>query len=76
MVNVAVHMRMDSRKWCTMNPPGLVEILVLVVLAFLLFGPKRLPELARSVGEGIREFKKSLAGASEPVAGAEEKPKE
>lgn len=42
------------------------EIGGIVVIAFLLFGPKRLPELARSLGEGVREFKKSLApGAGE-----------
>ena len=41
------------------------EIILIVALAFLIFGPKRLPELARSLGEGIREFKKSLSATPE-----------
>ena len=36
---------------------GPMEILLLVGLALLLFGPKKLPEIGRSVGKGIREFK-------------------
>lgn len=36
--------------------PGLILILV---LAFLIFGPKKLPELGRAVGETLKEFKKS-----------------
>jgi len=41
------------------------HILVLVIIALLLFGPKRLPEFAKSLGEGIREFKKALSAAVE-----------
>ena len=41
------------------------HIAVLVIIGFLLFGPKRLPELAKSLGEGIREFKKALSTAAE-----------
>lgn len=36
------------------------HILVVVAIALLLFGPKRIPELAGSMGKGIREFKKSI----------------
>lgn len=45
------------------------HILVVVVFALLLFGPKRIPELAGSMGKGIREFKKSIreVGADERV---------
>ena len=43
--------------------------LVVLVVALLIFGPKRIPEIAKSLGEGIREFKKSmLEGMTEPVA--------
>jgi sec-independent protein translocase protein TatA len=35
----------------------------------LLFGAKRIPEIGRSLGKGIREFKGSLAGLDEPIAG-------
>jgi sec-independent protein translocase protein TatA len=41
---------------------GLPEMLVIGVAALLLFGPKRLPELAKSLGKGIRDFKKAVAG--------------
>jgi sec-independent protein translocase protein TatA len=41
---------------------GLPEILVVLVIALVIFGPKRLPELGRSVGKGIREFRSSIAG--------------
>ena len=38
--------------------PG--EIVLLLVVALLVFGPKRLPEMGRSIGKGMREFKTSL----------------
>jgi sec-independent protein translocase protein TatA len=41
---------------------GLPEILVVLVIALIIFGPKRLPELGRSVGKGIREFRASVSG--------------
>jgi sec-independent protein translocase protein TatA len=44
---------------------GPMEILLLVGLALLLFGPKRLPEIGRSLGKGMREFKTSLDSATE-----------
>ena len=49
-----------------MNMPGPFEILVIFLVVLLLFGGKKLPEIGRALGEGIREFKKALSGASEP----------
>jgi sec-independent protein translocase protein TatA len=39
-----------------------MEVLVVLILALVIFGPKRLPELGRSVGHGIREFRGSISG--------------
>jgi sec-independent protein translocase protein TatA len=47
---------------------GLPELVVVLILALLLFGAKRLPEVAKSFGEAVREFKKSMSGASEEQA--------
>jgi sec-independent protein translocase protein TatA len=41
---------------------GSTEIVIIVVIALLVFGPKRLPELGRSLGRGMREFKDSISG--------------
>ena len=40
--------------------PGPLEILVVLLVILLLFGAKRLPEIGKALGQGIREFKKSL----------------
>lgn len=47
---------------------GLPEILVIAVIALLFVGPKRLPDLAKSMGKGIRDFKKALEGKEEENA--------
>ncbi len=44
---------------------GLPELLVILLVCLLLFGANRLPEIGKSLGEGIREFKKALHEASE-----------
>jgi sec-independent protein translocase protein TatA len=43
---------------------GPMEIVGLLILALLLFGAKRLPEIGRSLGTGMREFKDSVSGNS------------
>jgi sec-independent protein translocase protein TatA len=48
--------------------PGWVspwELLILLAFVLLLFGPKRLPEMGRSLGKGMREFKDSISGKDE-----------
>ncbi|HEV8148056.1 MAG TPA: twin-arginine translocase TatA/TatE family subunit [Bryobacteraceae bacterium] len=41
---------------------GLPELLIILVVAVLLFGGKKIPEVAKGLGEGIRNFKNSLKG--------------
>jgi sec-independent protein translocase protein TatA len=41
------------------------EIAILLVIVLLVFGPKRLPEMGRSLGKGMREFKDSITGKDE-----------
>jgi sec-independent protein translocase protein TatA len=41
---------------------GPLEILVILIIALVVFGPKRLPELGNSLGRGIREFRDSVSG--------------
>jgi len=43
---------------------GAPEIVLLLLVALLLFGAKRLPEIGRSLGTGMREFKDSVTGSS------------
>ena len=42
---------------------GPTELIVVLVVVLLIFGPKRLPDLGRSLGGGMREFKESVTGA-------------
>ena len=43
-------------------PIGFPEMLVILVLALIVLGPKKLPEAGKSLGKGMREFKDSLSG--------------
>jgi sec-independent protein translocase protein TatA len=47
---------------------GPLEIVGLLLLALLLFGAKRLPEIGRSLGSGMREFKDSVSGKTDERA--------
>lgn len=41
---------------------GITGLVVLLIVALLVFGPKRLPEIGKSLGRGMREFKDSISG--------------
>jgi sec-independent protein translocase protein TatA len=47
-----------------MSMPGPMEIIVILLVVLLLFGAKRLPEIGRALGDGIREFKKAIKDGS------------
>ena len=44
---------------------GLPELLIVLVIALIVLGPKKLPEVGRSLGRGMREFKDSVSGITE-----------
>jgi sec-independent protein translocase protein TatA len=41
---------------------GLPELLIILLIAVIIFGARRLPDLGKSLGEGIRNFRKSISG--------------
>ena len=43
---------------------GVPELLIVLVIALIVLGPKKLPEVGRSLGNGMREFKDSISGMS------------
>ena len=43
---------------------GVPELLIVLVIALIVLGPKKLPDFGRSLGNGIREFKDSISGTS------------
>jgi sec-independent protein translocase protein TatA len=63
--------------------PGPLEIVIVLIIVLVIFGPKRLPDLGRSLGRGMREFKDSVTGKDKErerleasdEAGEKQKPK-
>ncbi|KPJ62945.1 MAG: hypothetical protein AMS15_02220 [Planctomycetes bacterium DG_23] len=53
--------------------PGPWEIALIAIIALILFGGKRLPEVGRALGKGIVEFKKGLKGVQDEIEKAGEK---
>ncbi|NLA27633.1 MAG: twin-arginine translocase TatA/TatE family subunit [Firmicutes bacterium] len=51
---------------------GPFEIIMILLAALLLFGPKKLPELGRSIGRGIREFKEAFSDVGKSLTVEEE----
>ena len=55
---------------------GPLELGIVLVIALVIFGPKRLPELGKSLGGGMREFKDSITGKHQDEAHDDESPPE
>ena len=53
---------------------GPMELVVVLIIALIVLGPKKLPEVGRSVGKGMREFRDSLSGDSDEREELTEKP--
>ena len=47
------------------SAPSPLELMMILVVALIVLGPSRLPDAARSVGKGMREFKESLTAADD-----------
>ncbi|MBP2016648.1 sec-independent protein translocase protein TatA [Symbiobacterium terraclitae] len=52
------------------NNLGFSEVLIILVVALVIFGPNKLPQLGRSMGQAIREFKKATQSITEEVTRA------
>ena len=55
-------------------PIGIPELIIVLVILLVIFGPKRLPGLGRSLGTGMREFKDSISGTGRSHDDDDERP--
>ncbi len=53
---------------------GLGELLLILIVVLLLFGPDRLPKLAKAIGESVREFKRAMYSEPEKKRSKKKKP--
>ena len=54
---------------------GVPELILILVIGLVVFGPGKLPEVGRAVGKSIREFKKATTAVTEELDAAPEKPR-
>ena len=52
---------------------GVPELIIVGIIALLIFGPKKLPELGKGLGKSIRDFKDAMSEKSEPEEESEKK---
>ena len=53
---------------------GPLELVIVLVIALIVLGPKKLPDAGRALGDGIRQFKGSISGSSETADAPDEEP--
>ncbi|MBM3284246.1 MAG: twin-arginine translocase TatA/TatE family subunit [Candidatus Aminicenantes bacterium] len=56
------------------GPIGPTELLLILLIVVIIFGARRLPELGKSLGEGIKNFRKSISGKDKNKENATDKP--
>ena len=59
-----------------MPVPGPMELILLLVIVLIIFGPGKLPDIGNAVGKGIREFRKASTEIEESVRGEAKRPDE
>ncbi len=66
---LSLHRNLPKKKWSDdmFGSVGMSEILVILVVVLLLFGSKQLPDVARKIGKGYREFQKATQNARDEV---------
>ena len=52
-----------------LGPLGIWELLIILVVVLLIFGPRRLPEMAKGIGQSVREFRKGLRDMRKDIDG-------
>ncbi len=55
---------------------GVPELILILIIGLVVFGPGKLPEVGRAVGKSIREFKKATTAVTEEINAAPEKPRQ
>ena len=61
--------------FCLIGPVGWQELLIILFIVLLFFGPRRLPEMAEALGKSIRKFKQATRDVKDDIAsGADTKP--
>ena len=63
IVHLQVHLKSRAIAYAGDMPGqvGVTELLVVLVIALIVLGPKRLPDMARNLGRGVREFKQAIS---------------
>ncbi|WP_083189744.1 twin-arginine translocase TatA/TatE family subunit [Orenia metallireducens] len=51
---------------------GIPELILILVIALVIFGPSKLPEIGAAIGKGIREFKKATSNIEESISNTDE----